>query len=175
MMCSSFNRTTINVCMIFRSVCFHINLHTSHVWSEYQHSNTSYKHPTPPWMSCLSLHHLCHSISVSSLLVVSHSLVSHSHSLNPLILIHMCLHSSHSTTHNHDMVSCPFSSMIRSAQHSPSLSVPSHHKQGLECLSKLIVSDGMFLSFKNHTSFSFPFSPFIFTCFLSLLSLCSSF
>ena len=42
-----------------------------------------------------------------------------------------------------------FSSMIRSAHHT--LSLPSHHKQGLECLSKLIVSDGMFLSFKNHT------------------------
>ena len=104
MMCSSFHSTTINVCMIFHSVCFHINLHTSHVWSKYQHSNTSHKHLTTPWMYCLSLHHLCHSISVSSLLVVSHSLVSHSHSLNPLILIHMCLHSSHSTTHNHEHV-----------------------------------------------------------------------
>ena len=99
MMCSSFHRTTINVCMIFHSVCFHINLHTSHVLSMYQHSNTSYKHPTPPWMSCLSIYHLYHSISVSSLLVASHS-----HSLNPLILIHMCPHSSHSTTHNHEHV-----------------------------------------------------------------------
>ena len=58
-----------------------------------------------------------------------------------------------------NMFSCPFSSTIRSAQHSFSLSHPSHHKQGLEGLSKLIVSDGMFLSFKNHTSFSFPFPP----------------
>ena len=109
-------------------------------------------------MSCLSLHHFYLSISVSSLLAVAHSLVSHSHSLNPLILIHICLHSSHSTTHNHfhfllslfinDKVSTSFS-----------LSLPSHHKQGLECLSKLIVSDGMFLSFKkvaHHSHFPFP-------------------
>ena len=99
MMCSSFHSTTINVWMIFQSVCLHINLHTSHVWSKYQQLNASYKHPTPPWMSCFSIHHLYHSISVSSLLVVSHS-----HSLNPLILIHMCLHSSHSTPHNHEHV-----------------------------------------------------------------------
>ena len=101
MMRFSFHRTTINVWVIFQCVYFHINLHTFHVLSMYQHSNTSYKHHTPSWMSCLSLRHLYHSISVSSLLVVSHSLVSISHSLNPLILIHMCLHSSHSTTHNH--------------------------------------------------------------------------
>ena len=145
MMCSSFHRTTINVWMIFQSVCFHINLHTSHVWSEYQHSNTSYEHPTPPWMSCLSLHHLYHSISVSSLLVVSHSLVSHSHSLNPLILIHMCLHSSHSTTHNHEHVLLSLFINDKVCTTFP-LSVSSHHKQGLEGLSKLIVSDGMFLS-----------------------------
>ena len=101
MICSSFHRTTINVWVTFQSVCFHINLHTFHVWSKYKHSNTSYKHTTPPWMSCVSLHHLYNSISLSSLLVVSHSLVSISHSLNPLILIHMCLHSSFSITHNH--------------------------------------------------------------------------
>ena len=102
MMCSSIHKTTIKVWMIFQNVCFHINLHTSHVWSKYQHSNTSYKHPhTSTRMSCLSLHHLYHSISVSSLLVVSHSLVSISHSFNPVILIRMYLHSSHSTTHNH--------------------------------------------------------------------------
>ena len=99
-MCSSFHRT-INVWMIFQSVCFHINIHTSHVWSKYQHSNASYKHSKLPWMFCLSIHHLYHSISLSSLLVASHSLVSISHSFNSAILIHMCLHSSHSTTHDH--------------------------------------------------------------------------
>ena len=157
MMCSSFHRT-INFWMIFQSVYFHINLNTSHVWSKYQHSNTSYKHPTPPWMPCLSLHHYHHSISVSYLLIVSHSLVSISHSLNPLILIHMCLHSSHPTTHNHEHVL--LSLLINDKVSTTfSLSLPSHHKQGLECLLKLIVSDGMFLSFKNHTSFSSPFSP----------------
>ena len=134
MMCSSFNRRTINVWMIFQSVCFHINLHTSHVWSKYQHSNTSYKHSTSPWMSCLSLHHLYHSISVSSLLVVSHSLVSISHSLNPLILIHMCLTSSHSTPHTTiSMFSCPFSSMIRSAHHSFPLFHPITNKDWSIC------------------------------------------
>ena len=132
-MCSSFHRTTINVCMIFHSVCFHTNLHTSHVLSKYQHSNVSYKHPTPPWMSCLSLHHLCYSISVSSLLVVSHSLVSHSHSLSSFILIHMYLHSSHSTHTIMNMFSCPFSSMIRSAQHSLSLFHPITNKDWRVC------------------------------------------
>ena len=122
----------------------------------------------------LSLHHLYHSTPVSSLLVVYHSLVSISHSLNPLILIHMCIHLSHSTTHNHFHVLLSLFIYDKVCT-SFLLSLPSHHRQGLECLSKLIVSDGMFLSFKNCTFFSFPFSPFIFTCFLSVLSLCSSF
>ena len=56
--------------------------------------------------------------------------------------------------------------MIRSAHHS--LSLPSHHKQGLECLSKLIVSDGMFLSFKKLHFILIPF----FTLHFHLFSLC---
>ena len=55
------------------------------------------------------------------------------------------------------------------------LSLPSHHKQGLECLSKLILSDGMLLSFKKPHFILIPFFTLIFTCFLSVLSLCSSF
>ena len=88
----------------------------------------------------------------------------HSH-VSPFISFH---------THNHEHVLLSLFINDKVCTTFP-LSVPSHHKQGLEGLSKLIVSDGMFLSWKNHTSFSFPFSPFIFTCFLSLLSLSSSF
>ena len=133
------------------------------------HMNTPHFHacPVSPFITCIiqSRFHLCW----LSLTLLSRFHIPSTHSCSfTCVSIHLI--PQHKIIF---MFSCPFSSMIRSVHHS--LSLPSHHKQGLECLSKLIVSDGMFLSFKNHTSFSFPFSPFIFTCFLSVLSLCSSF
>ena len=135
------------------------------------HINTPHLHgcPVSPFITCTiqSQSHLCwFSLTLFSLI---HIPSTHSSSFT-CVSIHLI--SPHTII---SMFSCPFSSMIRSAHHSLSISLPSHHKQGFEGLSKLIVSDGMFLSFKNHTSFSFPFSHFIFTCFLSVLSLCSSF
>ena len=126
-----------------------------------------------PWMFCLSLYHLYHSISVSSLLVVSHSLVSISHSLNPLILIHMCLHSSHSTTHNHFHVLLSLFINDKVCTTFSLSSIPSQTRIGVfveidcEWRNVSVLQKPHFILI--------PFFPFIFTCFLSVLSLCSSF
>ena len=127
------------------------------------HINTPHLHgcPVSPFITCSiqSHSHLCW----LSLTLLSRFHIPSTHSSSfTCVSIHLI--PQHTII---SMFSCLFSSMIRSEHHSL-LSLPPHHKQGLECLSKLIVSDGMFLSFKNHTSFSFPF----FTLHFHLFSLC---
>ena len=129
------------------------------------HINTPHLHgcPVSPFITC-TIQYQCH-LCWLSLTHLSRFHIPSTHSSSfTCVSIHLI--PQHTII---SMFSCPFSSMTRTAHHS--LSLPSHHKQGLECLSKLIVSDGMFLSFKNHTSFSFPFFHPSFSLVFSLFCL----